>query len=559
MSTKKHVKKVSIVRRVSSWIMEHKVISLIVLFGAITNIGIIFFSGSSVCVKGVCGLYIGGLHFHDSLWHLALANSAFNTIPFQLPVFAGVPLQGYNYFLDLIIFALTKIGVPAIVSYFKLIPVLFFVLFTYLSYQYAKKINKSPVFIGCFLFFLFFGSSFSYLLSLYHTGSWQSFFYAQAMQSGRMLLNLQYAVSLLPLLGVLILLKRKKLYFIEVVTVGFLLLLTTGFKLYGGVILFFLIAVDFFMRMLADKKYIRWVLNGSAVVLSFLLAILLFYNPFVAAKSGAAFIFSPFALTRPMIEAADHFYMPQLVQARYYLQAVNPHSPRLFAIELLSVALFIFFNAGTRIAGLLYVIWAIVKKKMDKDDAVLLLGIIFSTLLTLTLVQKGTWWNVIQFYGYTLFLMNYFVAMFLYKLFSTKRIFPILIGICIILFTLPTNVEQIRFAFERHATITNGELSALEKLKSLPAGIVLALPTQDTAYISAFSGKSEYVSDEGVLTIIGIDGKERVTSVRKITPSSLKPKVDFIYIKKKDYDGILKITGFRTVFENAEVIIKERE
>lgn len=559
MSTKKHVEKTSIIRRVFAWTLEHKAISLIVLFGAITNIGIIFFSGSSVCVKGACGLYIGGLHFHDSLWHLALANSAFNTIPFQLPVFAGAPLQGYNYFLDLIIFALTKIGIPAIVSYFKLIPVLFFVLFTYLSYQYAKKINKSPIFISCFLFFIFFGSSFSYLLSFYHTGSWQSFFYAQAMQSGRMLLNLQYAVSLLPLLGVLILLKRKKLYFIEVVTVGFLLLLTTGFKLYGGVILFFLIAVDFFMRMLADKKYIRWVLNGSAVVLSFLLAILLFYNPFVAAKSGAAFIFSPFALTRPMIEAADHFYMPQLVQARYYLQAVNPHSPRLFVIELLSVALFIFFNAGTRIVGLLYVVWAIVKKKMEKDEVVLLLGIIFSTLLTLTLVQKGTWWNVIQFYGYTLFLMNYFVAMLLYKLFSTKRIFPILIGTCIILFTLPTNIEQIRFAFERSVTITSEELGALEKLKSLPAGIVLALPTQDTAYISAFSGKSEYVSDEGVLTIIGIDGKERVTSVHKTPPSSLKPKVDFIYIKKKDYDGFLKVTGFRTVFENAEVIIKERE
>lgn len=549
----------SIFSRASAWIMEHKLISLIILFGAITNIGIIFFSGSSVCVKEACGLYVGGLHFHDSLWHLALANSAFNTVPFQLPVFAGAPLQGYNYFLDLIIFALTKIGIPAIVSYFKLIPVLFFVLFTYLSYQYAKKINKSPIFISCFLFFLFFGSSFSYILSIYHTGSWQSFFYAQAMQSGRMLLNLQYAVSLLPLLGVLILLKRKKLYFVEVVMVGFLLLLTTGFKLYGGVILFFLIAVDFFMRMLADKKYIRWVLNGSAVVLSFLLAILLFYNPFVAAKSGAAFIFSPFALTRPMIEAADHFYMPQLVQARYYLQTVNPYSPRLFAIELLAVALFIFFNAGTRIAGSFYVIWAIVRKKMDKDESVLLLGIIFSTLLTLTLVQKGTWWNVIQFYGYTLFLMNYFVAMLLYKFFTAKRLLPLLIGVCIILFTLPTNVEQVRFAFERDVTVKNSELSALAKLKSLPPGVVLSLPTQDTAYISAFSGKSEYVSDEGVLTIIGIDGKERISSVRNATPLSLKPKVDYIYIKKKDYDGLLKITGFKTVFENAEVIIKVRE
>lgn len=559
MSTKRHKESTSLLKRIFGWIMTHKIISLIVLCGAITNIGIIFFSGSSVCIKGQCGLYIGGLHFHDSLWHLALANSAFNSFPFQLPVYAGAPLQGYNYFLDLIIFALTKIGIPAIVSYFKLIPVIFFVLFSYLSYHYAKKINTSPLFISCFLFFLYFGSSFSYLLSLYHAGSWQSFFYAQAMQSGRMLLNLQYAVSLLPFLGVLIFLRRKKLPFRDILIIGFLMFLTIGFKLYGGVILFFLIGMDFLIRMFSEKKYVQWIMNGTLIIAVFFFAILVFYNPFVASKSGSAFIFSPFALTRPMIEAADHFYMPQLVQARYYLQAVNPHSPRLLAIELFSVGLFIFFNAGTRIVGMLYAISAILKRKLDKDEAVLLLGIVFSTLLTLTLVQKGTWWNVIQFYGYTLFLMNYFAAMLLYKLFTKKKLFPILISCLIILFTLPTNIEQIRFAFERNVTISGGELSALEKLKSLPSGIVLTLPTQDTAYISAFSGKSEFVSDEGVLTIIGIDGKQRQESVRKQTPSGLVPEVDFIYLKKKEYTGPSKIPGFKTVFENAEVIIKEQE
>lgn len=335
--------------------------------------------------------------------------------------------------------------------------------------------------------------------------------------------------------------------------------LTIGFKLYGGVILFFLIGVDFLMRMFSTRKYSLWIMNGGMIIAIFCLAILLFYNPFVAAKSGAAFIFSPFALTRPMIEAADHFYMPQLVQARYYLQAVNPHSPRLLAIELFSVGLFIFFNAGTRIVGLFYALFVFIRKKMGKDEVVLFSGIIFSTLLTLTLVQKGTWWNVIQFYGYTLFLMNYFVAMLLYKLFTKKKLLPILIGCLIILFTLPTNIEQIRFAFERNVTISGGELSALEKLKSLPSGIVLTLPTQDTAYISAFSGKSEFVSDEGVLTIIGIDGKQRQESVRKQTPSGLVPEVDFIYLKKKEYTGSSKIPGFKTVFENAEVIIKEQE
>lgn len=559
MSTKKHVKKVSIVRRVFAWIMEHKVISLIVLFGAITNIGIIFFSGSSVCVKGACGLYIGGLHFHDSLWHLALANSAFNTIPFQLPVFAGVPLQGYNYFLDLIIFALTKIGIPAIVSYFKLIPVLFFVLFTYLSYQYAKKINKSSVFIGCFLFFLFFGSSFSYLLSLYHAGSWQSFFYAQAMQSGRMLLNLQYAISLLPFLGTLILLKEKRMNLVNVIFIGLLLFLTLGFKLYGGVILMFVICVDFFVRMLSEKKFKQWIIHSLIIVTIFFLAIIIFYNPFQAVKNGAIFIFSPFALARPMIEAADHFYMPQLVQARYYLQAVNPLSPRLFAIEMFSVLLFIFLNNGTRLIGFFYVLRNLFNKKFEREELVFILTVVFSTVFTLTFVQKGMWWNVIQFYGYTLFIMNYFAAKFLYSMFSSKNIGVFLIGIAIILLTLPTNIEQIRFAFERQVTFTQNELDGLTVLKSLPSGTVMSLPFQTTAYVSAFSNKEQYVADKEVLIIIGIDSKKRTDDTKTMFPEKLTPKVEYLYIIKRDFKENILFDHYKTIFENNEIIIKRRK
>ncbi|MFZ2206690.1 MAG: hypothetical protein WAV29_04445, partial [Microgenomates group bacterium] len=76
------------------WITQHKIISLIYIIAAVTNLGVIFFSGSVYCLKDGCGMYIGGLHFHDSLWHLALANTAFQKIPFQLPIFAGTPLQG---------------------------------------------------------------------------------------------------------------------------------------------------------------------------------------------------------------------------------------------------------------------------------------------------------------------------------------------------------------------------------------------------------------------------------------------------------------------------------
>jgi len=379
------------------------------------------------------------------------------------------------------------------------------------------------------------------------------------MQSGRMLLNLPYAASLLPFLGVLILLKNKKLSLLNIITIGFFLCLTVGFKIYGGVILMFLIGMDFLLRMLTDKKYIRWVLNGVIICILFCVAIIVFYDPFSASKSGAIFVYSPFALTRPMIEAADHFYMPQLVQARYYLQAVNPHSPRLFAIELFAVTLFIFFNAGTRIVGLLYIIWSILRKKINKDEIVLLLGIVFSTLLTLTLVQKGTWWNVIQFYGYTLFLMNYFAAKFLCEILNSKKLAALIIGVVILLLTLPTNIEQIGLAFERQISFSQSELNALSMLKSMPDGIVLSLPFQSTAYVSAFTQKVQYVADETQLIIVGVDSKKRIDEIKFKPPENLVPKVKYIYIKKPDFKDKISLNGFKTIYENPEVVIKMRK
>ena len=555
------IKKNSFLQHIFSGILHNKVVSLIIICGGITNLGVIFFSGSYLCIKNICGIYIGGLHFHDSLWHLALANSAFYKIPFQLPIYAGASLQGYNYFIDLIIFALSQLGIPAVIGYFKFIPVLFFILFSCLSYIYAKKINKSYIYILCFLFFDYFGSSFTYILSLYHFKTFSSFFYSQAMQSGRMLLNLPYAVSLLPFLGVLIVLKNRKLNLSHIFLLGFLLFLTMGFKLYGGVILFFLISTDFFIQLLIEKekKYTHWVVNMIIIVLWFACSIVIFYNPFASIKSGAIFTFSPFALTRPMIEAADHFYMPQLVQARYYLQAINPLSPRLLAIELLGVVLFIFLNVGTRIVGFIYMFQSIFKKKFEKDEIVLISTILFSSILTFTLVQKGTWWNVVQFYGYTLFLMNYFASKFLYKLFVSKRTIFIFFGILIILLTLPTNIEQIKFAFERKITISNIELDALEKLKYLPTGVVLSLPVQDTAYVTAFSGKQQYIADEGQLTSIGLDARARINAVKNTNIYDIVPKISYIYINKEQFMSPYGIKGFYTIFENSKILIKARK
>lgn len=543
-------------RTTLKWIKTNPFIFMLFITAYLVIGATTFFNGTKVCVDNNCGLYIGGLHFHDALWHLALANTAFNTFPFQLPIFAGAPLQGYNYFLDLIIFLLTKIGIPAIVSYFKLIPAVVLIGFSILAFRYAKNINKSGIFIACILFFLFFGSSFSYLLSYYHTGSLASYFYAQAMQSGRMLLNLQYAVSLLPFFAVLIILQKGKRNIKDIVLIGLLILFTAALKVYGGIVLVFLVMTDFLLTFVKDRNMKDWILYSTVVGIFFLLSILIFYNPFQSVKTGSIFAFAPFALSRTMIEAQDMFYMPRMVLARYYLQSVNPHSPRLLAIELVSIALFLFYNFGTRVVGLVYLVVRGVRKTIRKDELVLFLTVIFSSCLTLLLVQKGDWWNVIQFFGYTLLLMNYFAGMFLYTLFRTKKPLLIGLGIVIILLTLPTNIEQIRFAFEKQVSISEAKLEVLTKLHELPDGTVLTLPPQDTSYVSAFSGKPLYVADKGVLNIIGINARERMVEVNNINPTALPPMVRYVYIDKKEMSYPIPLfVGFRKMAETSESIL----
>ena len=80
-----------------SWFQKHKITVSLIIISCITNLSLTIFNGRRICVDSGCGLYIGGLHFHDSLWHLALSNVAFQQYPFILPIFSGVNLSSYNY------------------------------------------------------------------------------------------------------------------------------------------------------------------------------------------------------------------------------------------------------------------------------------------------------------------------------------------------------------------------------------------------------------------------------------------------------------------------------
>lgn len=535
-------------------VKKHGLVGTIVVFAFVANLSLTVFNGLYVCSKGSCGIYLGNLHYHDFLWHYTLAANAFSSFPFRLPIFSGAGLQGYNFLIDLVLFLLSQAGISVISAYFVILPVFYMILLTVLTYVFLKNRNENPLYIASGLFFVFFGSSFSYLLSLYHFHTLKSFTYSQAMQSGRALLNMPYAWSIPVLLGAMIILQKEKLSGKRIFILGLFLFLMFGLKFYGGAVLaLFILAarLPLWLRVRKPSVLLEWLSYGMGTGLAYLI----FYRA-QGPLSGFPFAFSPLAIAHPLVEEKDMFYLPSLVNARYFLSGAARLSPRLLAIELFTAAVFIFYNLGSRFIGLFAVAAGLWKKKLSRIDLALLVTVAVATLTTLLFVQKREWWNIIQFMGYALFFMNFFAGDALFFLAKSRKPLLIALAAVAVLLTLPSNIEQLTYAGERFVSINQEELDALSFLKRQGPGTVLALPVQETSYVGAFSRKQEYIADKTQLYLLGVRYEKRMEEAnRKSGPVFDRRQVEYLYVKKDSKRTAADFPGYARVFQNNEVTI----
>lgn len=501
---------------------------------------IIFPSGSYLCLNKVCGYQFWGVHNHDSIWHLAVASVSFRSYPLLAPTFAGGFLTGYNMLLDLITYLLSFIGIPFTVSFFKILPIIWFIAFTSITITFARKLYDSALFVGLLLFFFFFGSSFSYFFTLYHDRSFERSASILSMQAGNMLSNFQLAISFCFLLLLLIFIHDKKFSLKNAVQIGLLVFLTIGFKFYGGIMAIFLSGCYLLEYLIIKKDWPGFMKRAAIIGLFILLSVLIFYNPFLAFKSGSALIFAPFALVHSMIEEPTLFYLPDMVNARYFLYSTGNFSSRLVFIELFSVFLFVFFNLGSRFFGFIILIIHKVKKQFRRLHLYIFLTIVLATVIPVLFIQKGQWWNTVQFFYYAQFLAGIFIAELLYKMFKTKRITLIIPALLLLIMTIPYNIDVIKpYIDSKPAVISSEEVEALGYLKKQPFGVVFHSFDDkngkksyiEVAYIAAFSGKQSYVSDFVQLDLIGIDYADRLKKLEKYDCSVMKDS-DYIYYRE---------------------------
>lgn len=504
---------------------------------------------------------------HDTYWHMALIRIAFKTFPFQVPIYSGAQLGGYNYLLDLFMYMLTWMGISAEFVYLLVVPVIYLFSVSILGVIFAKRYNNSIYFVASFIGLLFMATPFSYLLSLYRRGSlFFGFNFPTAMQSPASLTNMAYAMTIPLVLVTMIVMLKEKLSMKDFLVIGAMVALSFGIKFYGGVVLLCLVGSFLFFRTVQTRNFRTFWVASAILIVATALPILIFYNPFTSAKTGSVFAFYPLATVHPFIEDPDGLYIKDLVLARYSLIDSGHFSLRLIAIELFTVALFLIYNSGSRIVAF----FALLKKGLKKDissfDGAVLTTIFASTLMSILLIQKGgDWWNTVQFFGYSLLLLNIYTSQFLYDV-SRYNIQKWLVYASFIVLTFPLNIELVMKSVKTWNSahpVSSSERQALGKLSELPYGTVFAarVPLDDTAYIPALSGKPIYYADENVMGNIGVDYEPRkklLSNAKTVNIKSLD--VDYFYILKKSadakiYTSKINAVNYPLVFENDEIVI----
>lgn len=547
------------------------VLGLVIVVGLVLHMSIIWPSGSRYCYGNQCGIFFWGSNEHDAVWHLALENTTFASSPPTMPNYSGTPLSGYNALMDQVVYTISHFsGISASLWYFKIIPVLWFAILTYLVIKLAQKITTNPWYPPVLLFFVYLGNSFSYLLTLMHSGTWLGASGLLSMQSPQTLTNIQFGLSLPLIVGMLILMYDGKHFFQKQLLLAVLVAATWGLKFYGGAVSTAMVGIYYLVN--SRKNGWKQTIMGLVTLGVFTLgAIPLFYGIASLGSGGSTFTWSPLTTVHPIIEQDNLAYLPKLANARYSL--INRGiGPKLVLIETLTLMIFIVLNFGTRIFGLWVVAAKLIKRQINSFDLVVTAGVVLSFLLSVLLVQKGVWWNTVQFLYYSLFLANIYGALIVVELLSSRKWWGVAAAICLIVITLPNAFDTWKTftGFPPRSYISDQEMELLAVLSKQSPGVALALPLAatesnqvaklaplyeryDTSYVAAYSGHPTYINDLIQLQLTGIDYRARLAEVES-GDCRVLGEVKYIYLagRRAQLDVWKKCgTSVRSVAENS--------
>lgn len=463
------------------------------------------------------GLGFWGPNGHDAIFHLSIIEK-FAQTPFNLdhPQYSGVKLTNYHFVFDYLSGIIVRLfQMPATTFYFRVAPIILGLALVFLLNKLMTKWHYSPWGKTVSFVLVFLGGSLGFIPKLL-TGqdvfSGESAFWVN--QSASLFLNPPFALSLVFLLL-------------------FLLNIESGEKIKLGTFL----KLIFFGAILSQTKVYAFVLLVGALFFCKKIKVLsgvillgtLFTLPFTS-FSGSPFQFDPLWFSRSLFASFDRFYWPKFVEAWQAYEATG-NIPKLLAVNIFATIIFFIGNLNVRILGLLGLKGYQTKDLSEKlVDWIIIIGL----LLPLFIVQKVNPWNTIQFTYYSIFFLGLISGPVIVQMFNkvSSNVVKIIIGLLLLFIGTATSIGTLKDYFGRFSASTTSfsEIAGLETLRKQPKGIVLTpmylksgwnatpKPLYDyvsTAYVSAFSGQPEFISDTINLDITGFDYKERSRQVQR--------------------------------------------
>lgn len=534
-------------------------IVILILLGSI--------SWSWTMVKSGPNLGFWGANGHDGIWHIALSESLSKGF-LGMPIFAGSSLQNYHIGFNLILASLHKITfIPIHVLYFQILPPIFALVIGLLVYIFVFEWIKSKKAALWSVFFIYFGGSLGFILQKGESAFWSQ----QAIST---LINPPFALSLIFLLLGLILIKKLNEKF---TIINFILgILVFGvlieIKAYAGILALGALLVSGLYSLFVNHKSLIIKIFAGALIVS-----LIVYLP-LNSNSTSFLVLSPFWFLETMMGTVDRIDWPKFYSAMLSYKSGNIWQKGILAYGA-AFAIFILGNFGTRIVFLFR------KIKLDQINIFIYSVIAAGILVPMLFIQKGTPWNTIQFFYYSLFFSSILAGIVISKVKSKIILF------IVVLATIPTTLITLKDVYipsRPPAMLPKSELFALSFLSKQADGVVLTKPFDlpsakaaenkpprplylytSTSYVSAFSKQQTFLEDEINLDITGYNWQERREQILEWYKEGdalskrnflIKNNIGYIYWLK-DGGSLLDIDklSISKIFENDLVTIYQVE
>lgn len=537
---------------------------------------------------------------HDGLWHIAIIEAMKKSFPTNNPLYSGEGLFNYHYFVDVIIAEFGRLFpfFSSLDLYFRYFSFLIAFLMGLAAYSFLTTWTKNKIIGYLGIFFTYFVGSFGYIVLAIQG---REFFGGEtifwAAQGNTIIGNPPHAFCyfLLPtfFLAFFHYLKKKShlLFLICFLLAGFLV----GFKVSAGVVLLVGLGFASLFSLFLRK-------NRSIILLTALVGLSNFVTFKLITKEGESLLkFLPWWFIRTMIVVPDRANWIDLELRRQFYLAKGGFRATLRILEYETIAFMLFLvgNLGMRVIGFWEIARTFWQKTVFKNplQATLFFTMLTGFLMPIFFVQKGVTYNLIQFMQYFLLLFGFLAAISLYQflnLFKNKAL-KILIFLLFFSLSVPTVIGNLVEFYGKNplAMVSNQEVEALAFLKknSTDQDVILTKPFcpyskdlyksqpwpiyawDSTGYVSAYTGRQTYYTDEGQMRILGIKGTdERLkmmndffdpkVSLNQKSDFLKSEQISFVYLRNEEADKqtreIFDKLNLKEIFANSEVIIWKR-